>query len=576
MKKSVPVFLVTALAFISAFAAAASAADNAPDAIYYNGKIVTLDTAGSTVSAVAVKDGKFVAAGTTDEIKKLAGPSTRIFDLEGRTAVPGLIDGHTHPVEAARMIEKWVDCRYPGTRSLKEAMKHIAARAKITPKGEWIFAAAASGSENKFTEKRIPNKADLDAAAPDNPVVFLNGAHESVINTLAIQKMGITKDMKRLKHGGVIMRDDKGEPTGDLIESEGDVPDEPTEKDLVRYYTKSIPDIWNKNGFTSIVGLTNAKVLPVLNAIAASKEAPRRLRWTVPVWTDPGDKLLPEDLSTLAVSQEADPAWFKTGGIKAWIDGEPDARTGGVYKPYCGHFVTDFPGGKGIMNFTQERANDLAKKVDDAGLMCLFHCSADYSTDVGLNAYENVLKAGKRKNILRIEHFGVFMLSDEQLKRAVDMDIKVSVQPAWLTTLAKSNTDNLGKTRADTGFRFRSMIDAGLEPSGGTDVTGIYLVTLNPFLHMYASVTRNSDMGIFGPEQAITVTEAVKMWTVWAAKAIGEEAVKGSIEPGKYADMTVLSDDIFTMPKEEIKNVKVLRTIVGGDIVYTAQMKELK
>ena len=565
MKKLLAVLVIAVLVAVPALSYSVQAE---PDAIYYNAKITTLDAAGSRASAVAVKDGKFLKVGKESEIKKLAGPSTKMVDLSGKTVVPGLIDGHTHPVEAARMIEKWVDCRYPGTKSVKEAMEHIVDRAKVTPKGDWIFAAAASGSENKFEEKRIPNKAELDQAAPYNPVVFLNGAHESVINTLAIAKMGITKDMKKLKHGGVIMRDDKGEPTGDLIESEGDVPDDPTEEDLVRYYSESIPDIWNKNGFTSILGLTNARTLPVLNIVAASKTAPHRLRWTVPVWTDPGDKLLPEDLSTLAVSKDADPAWFKTGGIKAWIDGEPDARTGAVYEPYLGHFPTDIPGGKGILNFTQEEANALALRVDDAGLMCLFHCSADHSTDIGLNAYENVLKSGNPKNILRIEHFGVFMLSDAELKRAADMGIKVSVQPAWLTTLANSNTENLGKERAATGFKFRSMIDAGLEPAAGTDVTGIYLVTLNPFLHMYAAVTRNSDMGIFQPEQAITVTEALKMWTEWAAKSMGEFDLKGSIEPGKYADMTVLSDDIFTMPKEGLKGVKAIKTIVGGKIVY--------
>ena len=161
-------------------------------------------------------------------------------------------------------------------------------------------------------------------------------------------------------------------------------------------------------------------------------------------------------------------------------------------------------------------------------------------------------------------------MTPDELRRAVAMDIKVSVQPAWLTNLAKANYENLGKARADTSFRFREMIDAGLEPAGGTDVTGIYLVNLNPFLHMWAAVTRHSDMGIFQPEQAITVLEALKMWTVWAAKAMGEADRKGSIEPGKFADMTVLSDDIFTMKKEGLKDVKVLKTIVGGNVVFRA------
>ena len=562
MKRAVAIFFV---AMMVSMPIPAFAAD--PDIIYFNGKIATLDAGGSTVEAVAVKDGKFVNVGTSGEVKKLAGPATKMIDLEGKTVVPGLIDGHTHPVEAVRMKEKWVDARFPGTPSVKQAIENIAARVKITPKGEWICAAASSSSENKFAEKRLPNKAELDAVAPENPVVFLNGTHAAVVNTLALQRMGVTRGVTRLKHGGIILTDEKGEPTGDLIEAEGDVPDFPTEEELVRYFSKDIPELWNQNGFTSVLGISNAQTLAALNKVATSGVRPT-LRFTVPVWTDPAGRLLPEDLKTLAISKNADPAWYKTGGIKVWIDGEPDARTGAVYEPYLGNFPGDFPGGKGILNSTQENADKLAAHIDGAGLMSLFHCSADHSTDIGLNAYEKLLKSGPRKNILRIEHFGDFMMTEEQLRRAVAMDIKVSVQPAWLTNLARSNYENLGKERADTSFRFRTMIDAGLEPSGGTDVTGIYLVNLNPFLHMWAAVTRHSDMGIFQPEQAVTVLEALKMWTVWAARAMGEADLKGTIEPGKYADMTVLSDDIFAMQKEGLKDVKVLKTIVGGNTVY--------
>ena len=147
----------------------------------------------------------------------------------------------------------------------------------------------------------------------------------------------------------------------------------------------------------------------------------------------------------------------------------------------------------------------------------------------------------------------------------------ISVQPTWLLDLVKADFENMGEPRTRTGFQFRAMIDAGLEPAAGTDVTGIYLDNVNPFIAIYAAVTRQSDAGIFEPGQAISVTEALKMWTIWAAKSMGEEKVKGSIEPGKYADMTVLSDDIFSMPKEGLKNVKTLKTIVGGKVVYEAK-----
>ena len=157
---------------------------------------------------------------------------------------------------------------------------------------------------------------------------------------------------------------------------------------------------------------------------------------------------------------------------------------------------------------------------------------------------------------MRIEHFGMFQMDDGQLERAKEMKSKglhVSVQPIWLLELVKADYENMGALRASTGFQFRSMIDAGFEPAASTDMTGIYLGNINPFEAMYAMVTRESDRGLFVPGQAISVTEALKMWTIWAAKSMGQADVKGTIEPGKYADMTVLSDDIFTMPKENLK-----------------------
>lgn len=547
----------------------ATAAPVAPDVIYFNARFVTVDANGTIAGAVAAKNGKIVAVGDADTVKKMAGPSTRLVDLEGRTVVPGLIDGHTHPVETARMKEAWVDCRFPETPSVKQALANMAARVKVTPKGQWVFAAASSGSENKFAEHRLPTKAELDVIAPQNPVVMLNGAHEFMANSLALQAMGIKPGVTRLPHGGIPQFGPDGQPTGDVIEGQGDVPDHPTADSVMHYYLEVIPQIWNANGFTSVNAITMAEMLPVLNAMATSKNAQRRLRMTVPVWVDPAGKLLPADLKTLGVAPGADPAFYRTGGIKAWVDGEVDARTGAVYQPYCGHFSTDLPGGLGNLNVPQQAADDLTRRANAAGLPCMLHCSADHSTDIALNAYEKVLASGTPRTLMRIEHFGVFMITDDEIKRAVKLGIKTSVQPGWLTTLGNSNIENLGRARAETGFRFRSMIDAGLEPSGGTDVTGIYLSLLDPFTHMGACVTRISDAGVFVPQEAITVMEALKMWTIWAARALGEDDLKGSIEVGKYADMTVLSQDIFTVPATSIKDTKAVKAIVGGEVVYT-------
>jgi hypothetical protein len=556
---------------MTGFAGRAPAAE--PEAIYLNGKIVTLDAAGSTAEAVAVQEGKVLKLGSTDELKKLAGPATRLVDLGGKTVVPGLIDAHCHPMEAMMMKQTWVDCRYPQTPSIKQALINIADWAKKTPKEKWIFVACVSASENKFAEKRLPTRAELDAAAPDNPLLLANGTHMGIANTAALKKLGIKKGMKRLPHGGSVILDKNGEPTGVLTDAMADVPTTPTAAELERYYTKDIQEFWNQHGFTSLLAITPAAALPVLQKVALSKSPPT-IRYTTSIWTSANGRDMPADLRQFQMPPGFDPAWYRFGGIKVWIDGENDCRTGYMYQPYVGKFDTDPPGGKGSLVTDQRGADKFAAIAHQAGAICMFHCSGDHATDIGLNAYDQVIKSGGPQTIMRLEHFGMFQLTKAQLGRAREMrkqGLYVSVQPTWLLDLVKADLENMGELRARTGFQFRSMIDAGLEPAAGTDVTGIYLDNVNPLLAIYAAVTRQSDAGIFEPGQAISVTEALKMWTIWAARSMGQADVKGSLEPGKYADLTVFSDDILTMPKEGLKDVKVLQTIVGGNVVYEAK-----
>jgi predicted amidohydrolase YtcJ len=495
-----------------------------------------------------------------------------MVDLGGKTVVPGLIDAHCHPMEAMMMKETWVDCRYPKVPSVKQALINIAEWAKKIPKGQWIFAACVSASENKFAEKRLPTRAELDAAAPDNPVMLANGTHMGVANSAALKKLGIEKGMKRLPHGGGVILDKNGEPTGVLTDAMADVPTTPTAAELERYYYRDIQKFWNQHGFTSLLAITPAAALPVLQKVASTHQP--TIRYTTSIWTSANGRDMPADLSKFRMPQGADPAWYRFGGIKVWIDGENDCRTGYMYQPYLGKFDTDPPGGKGSLVTDQAAANRFAAIAHKAGVICMLHCSGDHATDIGLNAYDMAIKSGGPKTIMRIEHFGMFQLTAAQLARAKKMRLQglyISVQPTWLLDLVKANFENMGEKRTRTGMQFRAMIDAGLEPAAGTDVTGIYLDNINPFLAIYAAVTRDSDKGIFEPGQAVSVTEALKMWTVWAAKSMGQADVKGSLEPGKYADMTVLSDDIFTMPKKGLKTVKALMTIVGGQVVYEAK-----
>lgn len=429
--------LITAVVF---------AAGPEPDVVYYNGKIVTLDSNESVAGAVAVKDGKFLKIGSTSDIKKLAGSSTRMVDLDGRTTVPGLIDAHCHPMEAMMMKETWVDCRYPGCPSVKQALVNIADWAKRTPKGKWIFAACVSASENKFKEKRLPTKAELDNAAPDNPVMLSNGTHMGVANSMALKALGITKGMARLPHGGSVILDKDGEPTGVVTDAQSDVPFAPTAAELEKYYSKDIQEFWNSYGFTSFLAITPAFTLPVLQKLAQDRYQPT-IRYSTSIWTSANGKDMPEDLSVFRVAQGETPAWYKFFATKAWIDGENDCRTGYMYEPYIGHFDTDPPGGKGTLVTPQPDADRFADIADKNGVACMFHCSGDAATDIGLNAYEKLIASGKTGTIKRIEHFGMFQLTDNQLARAKEMKPKnfyICVQPTWLLDLVKADYENMG------------------------------------------------------------------------------------------------------------------------------------
>ena len=545
-------------------------AQSVPDVIYYNANIVTLDAKGTTAKAVAVKDGKFLKVGGADEVKQLAGSATRMVDLGGKTVVPGLIDAHTHPVETMYLSTDFVNCRYPGVPSVKQALRNITDSVKTAKNGEWIFAACVSASQSKFAEKRMPTLAELDSVSPDNPLVVLDGTHLFVANSKALETLGVKKGMTKLPHGGGIGLDNEGNPNGTLTDAFADVPSKLTPVQLAHFFTFDIQKFWNSWGFTSMLGITQGDVVPVLLKVAASGYKPT-LRYSMSVWKAANGEDMPDDLSVFAFPAGTDPDYYRFAGIKAWVDGENDARTGLMCSPYLGHKDTDPAGGKGSQVTSGAQAVKLARIAQKNGVICMLHCSGDKAMAIGMNAYDTLCAAGRPKHLFHIEHFGVFQMYPNQLERAVKLykhGLRISVQPTWLLVLAKSDIEDMGYERAATGFRFREMVDAGLEPAASTDVTGVYLENTNPMKAIYATVTRNSDAGKFEPEQALTVTESLKMWTIWAARSMGEEKVKGSIEPGKFADMTVLSGDIFTMPGDSILNVVPLKTIVGGNIVY--------
>ena len=379
------------------------------------------------------------------------------------------------------MKDGWVDARYPGTPSVKQALANITAWMRHTPKGNWVLVACVSASQNKFAEKRLPTKAELDVVAPDNPVVLANGTHMAVANSMALQMLGITKGHTALKGGGRALVDKDGAPNGVLTDAMGAVPTTPSRDDLVRTYTSGIQNFWNSYGFTSLMAITPAVALPMLQAV--SQKLRPDIRYTVSVWTAPDAEGMPENLEAFKMPSEADPAYWRFAAIKAWADGENDARTGLMYEKYKGHFATDPPGDKGSLVTPLSQAEHFADIANRNGVIAMLHCSGDKATDICLDTYEHEIAIRSLKTIMRIEHFGMFQMNARQLKRASDMKkqgLFISVQPIWLRDLVKADFENMEEKLARSGFRFRSMIEAGLEPAAGTDLTGITWRTSTP------------------------------------------------------------------------------------------------
>ena len=569
-RSDIPRLLVAiALALPMLFRAQAWAAADA-DVIFLNGQIETLNSKQPKATAVAVKDEKFIAIGTNAEIRSTAGANTKVVDLGNKFVAPGFVDGHTHPMETIWIKDEWVDARFPGTSSVKQALEKIAERVKITPSGQWVYVACVSASENKFVEKRLPTKAELDEIAPDHPVVVANGTHMAIANSQALAKLGATKGVTRLPHGAGVLLDKDGNPNGTITDGMGDIPGSPTPAQIQQYYESGIAAFWNQYGFTSMMAITPAAAIPVMQETSKSLRKPN-VRLSVSVWAAPNGDGLPDKLDQFEMPREANPAYFRFVAIKAWVDGENDCRTGFMHEPYLGKLETDPPGGLGALVTPQPKANQFARLANQNNRISMFHCSGDAAMDIGLTAYEQLIKDSPNQTIRRIEHFGMFQLDDEQLRRAKALKksgLHISVQPIWLQELVKADLENMGAERARTGFKFKTLIEAGLEPAASTDMTGMYLGNINPFVAMHAMVTRQSDAGIFEPQEAISVADALKMWTIWPARAVGEGQEKGTIEIGKFADMVVLSDDPFQVPKEQLKDLTASKTIVGGRVVF--------
>lgn len=535
---------------------------NAPDLILVNGKVLTLDERSTVTEAVAVADGKILATGTSASMRSLAGARTRVIDVSGKTVIPGLIDTHAH-FKAAGLGDYVVGLGR--ARTVAEALEAIKSFVAKRKPGEWIVGGAWH-PPSQLAEKRYLTRQEIDSVAPNNPVYLRTVGHFSMANTMALQLVGVDKSTAD-PSGGKFERDAAGDFTGLLVESAIDRVEKAvppwTEADEIRQFTIA-QGVLNSFGITSAVeGATEARDIRTLQKLVASGKA--TLRTGVMFRPEP-----PADLTAWEAIMAGNGAssgfgndWLKFAGIKIFYDGGMTLKTALMRDVY----PDSHDNYHGIAQQTPERLKQLVSICNRYDWRVGVHVVGDLGIDHVLDAFES---ADKEKSIRdrRFVLIHASLIRPEQMERAQRIGVRIDFQNAFMWDKAATVERFLGRATADRAVPTRTMIEKmGIDSLGaGTDFP---VNPINPFLNMYVMVTRKDPNGnAYGAAEAITREQALRLYSSAASRSTFDEARKGTIEPGKLADIVVLSADYTAVPEDQIKDIKADLTIAGGKVVF--------
>jgi predicted amidohydrolase YtcJ len=566
MKISKTVFILFAcLIIFPTVLYAFSAEVHYADLVLYNGKIVTVDKNFRVAQAIAIRDGKFLSVGRDQEILALAGPETVRKNLNGKTVIPGLIDSHNHMDMAEEGLHS---VQLNKAKTIADALGLIKETAAKTKPGDWI-----TGSPwhplAQLQEKRYLTRQEIDSVSPNNPVFLPTVGHAIMCNSLALKLAGITKDTVNPK-GGEIHRDSAGEPDGVLAEAairlvSHLVPPRPF--DLRVNIFKDGMKRLNAAGLTGVVvGVADPDSFKVYQHIWANRDTTMR----VSVMYAPTGEYIPEEtedqweqiIKRIGFSSGFGDDWLNFSGIKLMIDGGMTLKTAYTRQAYP-HDANY----RGTVLMTAERLNKLVSICNRNNWRVGVHCVGDAAIDRVLDAYEY---ANKEKSLVnrRFSLIHASLMEPDQMERAKKLGVRVEVQNNFMWDKAATVERFLGKEMANRACPTRWMIDLlGLDSIGaGTDYP---VNTYNPFINMYVMVTRKDKNGVvYGADQKISREEALRLYTNGSAAYSFKEKLVGSIEPGKLADVVLLSQDLLTCPEEAIKDIQAEMTIIGGKIVF--------
>ncbi len=531
------------------------------DMVLRNGTVHTVDAASRTAQAVAVRSGRFVAVGDNASVMREAGPGTQVIDLGGRTVVPGLIDTHLHMAFAALNRPA---VALLNARSVADVQAAIAARVMQTPPGEWVMA-SSGWHESLLAEGRLPTRSELDLVAPDHPVFIPRGGHVATANSRALALAGIKRDTPDPK-GGVIMRDPAtGEATGVLLETAAYfvrrvLPPPPSPAEHARLLRETMREL-NGYGLVSVVDPgVDDRVVQVYDQVRNAGE--------MTVRTD----LLYRALARDQVQKGLGHATLRTddmlrfAGIKFPLDGGVEGAR--LYEPY--QIVPGEqpdPGYRGVLLLPSGGEDEYVEGLRlaaAANVQVQSHAVGDETIDMIVRAYRRIDAEtplrGRRWTIMH-----VFLPTPAAIRAMAELGIIATAQDHPVL-LGHNQRRWWGDARAAYAIPIRALLDAGVHVGGGTDGP---VVPVDPFLSMWWMTTRQTLNGYaLGPEQAITAPEALRLYTINNAVAMGVERDRGSIEVGKLADLAVLSQDILAVAPNAIRDTKALLTMVGGRVVH--------
>ena len=533
------------------------------DMVFLNGKIITMDEGFSIAQAVAIKDEKFLAVGTDEEIRPLIGKHTKVLNLSGKTVVPGFMDSHIHMKWTGLNLDK-INLR--GISSIEDVLKAIKKKVKETPEGQWIQ--GFGWDEGYFKERRYPTRWDLDTVSPEHPVHLARAyGHIEVVNGKVLKMAGITKNTPQPAGGKILKDSETGEPTGILsgqgaLRLMGKVLPQPNLKEQ----QKAIKAISRKFGAVGITSVYDGWCYPedfrIFQELKEAGDLTVRVCGMVKV--DAGLKPLKEclaDIEGWGPYTNFGDHMLKMGGIKLVLDGGIGGKTALTRLPYA-----DDPTNFGLQVIPTKELIEVCKLAARNNWQVGVHCCGGKAIDLTLQAYKeaDAEKSIKNKRWMLIHAYEPEEHTFTACKR---LGVVVASQPVFIHLMGHAFLSGWGKERASYTCPLKGWLDQKIRIGGGSDSP---MTTSEPLVGIWAAVNRRVELTgeQLGVEQCISVEEALRMFTLESAYLTFDENIKGSIEPGKLADLVVLGEDIMRVPQMHIKDIPILMTVMDGNIVY--------